>query len=199
MTTSTGTDVSTGTDERHEPRGLAALLVVGGIVGLAASFTLTYDKLELLRNPDFVPSCDFGSVLSCSNIMKTGEAEVFGFPNSLLGLIGFSIIITLGVLLLAKIDFPEWVWAGLQVGLVFGILSIHWLIFESLYDIGSLCPWCMVVWSVTIPIFLYVTIRNLRAWIPGNRVVEFLRNWHALILILWFIAIAAAIFFRFYA
>ena len=190
---------STGTGVRHQPRGLAALLAVGGIVGLAASFTLTYDKLELLRNPDFVPSCDFGSVLSCSNIMKTGEAEVFGFPNSLLGLIGFSVIITLGVLLMAKIDFPEWVWAGLQVGLVFGIFAVHWLIFESLYDIGSLCPWCMVVWSVTIPIFLYVTIRNLRAWIPGNRVVEFLRNWHALILILWYIAIATAIFFRFYA
>ena len=190
---------SIGTGVRHQPRGLAALLAVGGIVGLAASFTLTYDKLELLRNPGFVPSCDFGSVLSCSNIMKTGEAEVFGFPNSLLGLIGFSVIITLGVLLLAKIDFPEWVWAGLQVGLVFGIFSVHWLIFESLYDIGSLCPWCMVVWSVTIPIFLYVTIRNLRAWIPGNRVVEFLRNWHALILILWFIGISTAIFFRFYA
>ena len=199
MTTPTGTDVSTSTDVRREPRGLAALLAVGGIVGLAASFTLTYDKLELLRNPDFVPSCDFGSVLSCSNIMKTSEAEVFGFPNSLLGLIGFSIIITLGVLLMAKIDFPEWVWAGLQVGLVFGILAIHWLIIQSLYGIGSLCPWCMVVWAVTIPIFLYATIRNLRAWIPGNRVVEFLRNWHALILILWFIAIAAAIFFRFYA
>lgn len=190
---------STGVEAPHLPRGLGALLAGGGLVGLVASFTLTFDKLELLKNPDFVPSCDFGAILSCTNIMKSAESSAFGFPNPLLGLIGFSIVITLGVLLLAKIDFPEWVWAGLQVGVLFGVGSVTWLQYESLYDIGALCPWCMVVWSVTIPMFLYVTLRNLRAWIPGNRFVGFLRDWHTLILILWYIAIAAAIFFRFYA
>ena len=190
---------SVGTGTPHLPRGLGALFAGGGLIGLVASYVLTHDKLELLKNPAFVPSCDFGSVLSCTNVMKSGQSSAFGFPNPLLGLIGFSVVITLGVLLMAKVDFPEWIWAGLQAGAGFSIAFVFWLQYQSLYQISALCPWCMVVWSVTIPIFLYVTLRNLRAWIPGNPVVEFLRNWHALILILWYIAIATAIFFRFYA
>ena len=38
---------------------------------------------------------------------------------------------------------------------------MHWLIFQSLYVIGALCPYCMAVWAVTIPICWYVTLHNL--------------------------------------
>lgn len=186
-------------DAPHAPRGLGALLTGGGLIGLVAAFVLTWDKLELLKNPDFVPSCDFGAIVSCTNIMKSEQSNAFGFPNPLLGLIGFSIVITLGVLLLARTDFPEWVWAGLQAGVVFGIAFVTWLQWQSLYEIGALCPWCMVVWSVTFPIFFYVTLRNLRAWFPGSPAVGFLRDWHALVVGLWFVVIASLIFLRFFA
>lgn len=43
--------------------------------------------------------------------------------------------------------------AGLQAGVVFGAGFVHWLIGQSLYAIGALCPYCMVVWAVTMPIF----------------------------------------------
>ena len=33
---------------------------------------------------------------------------------------------------------------------------MHWLIFQSLYRIGALCPYCMVVWAVTIPLLVVV-------------------------------------------
>ena len=189
----------TGAEAPHSPRGLGALLTGGGIAGLVASFVLTHDKLELLKNPDFVPNCNISAIVNCTSVMKSDQAEVFGFPNPLVGLSFFAIVTTLGILLMAKVDFPEWVWAGLQVGGLFGVAFVTWLQYQSLYQISALCPWCMLVWAVTIPIFLYVTLRNLRAWIPGNRLVEFLRDWHALVLILWFIAIATLIFFRFYA
>jgi uncharacterized membrane protein len=38
---------------------------------------------------------------------------------------------------------------------------IIWLVGQSLYVIGALCPWCMVVWAITIPIFWQVTTDNL--------------------------------------
>lgn len=193
MTTSTVAEAS------HSPRGLGALLTGGGVAGLVASFVLTHDKLELLKNPDYVPSCNISAVVNCTSVMKSDQAELFGFPNPLIGLTFFAVVTTLGVLVLAKVDFPEWVWAGFQVGVLFGIGFVTWLQYETIYQISALCPWCMVAWSVTIPIFLYVTLRNLRAWFAGNRVVEFLRDWHALILILWYLAIATAIYFRFYA
>lgn len=183
---------------RHQPRGLAALLVVGGLAGLISSFVLTHDKLELLKNPNYIPNCNISAVVNCTSVMKSDQANVFGFPNPFMGLIFFPVLITLGILLLARIDFPEWIWAGLQVGAVFGIGFVCWLQYQTIYNIGALCPWCMVVWSFVIPIFIYITIRNLRAWIPGHPVVEFLRDWHLLILLLWYVAIATLIYFHFW-
>jgi len=195
VTTDLSPDVSAPT---ATSRPLALLLAVGGLIGLVASFVLTRDKLELLADPDFVPSCDFSTVLSCTNIMKTDQASAFGFPNPLIGLIVFPIVVTVGVLLLARVPLPEWVWAGLQIGVSLGIAFVLWLQFQSLYRIGSLCPWCMVVWAVVVPTFLYVTRRNLMTWLPGSPVSRVLADWHVLVLMLWYIAVVAAIMFRFY-
>ena len=37
------------------------------------------------------------------------------------------------------------------------------LITQSIFDLGTLCPWCMVTWAVTIPSFYAVTIHLLRS------------------------------------
>lgn len=189
----------TAGDARRTHFGLGALLTLSGIIGLVSSFVLTHDELELAKNPDFIPACNFSAILNCTDVMKSDQAVVFGFPNPWIGLIAFPVVLTLGVLLLAKIEFPEWIWAIFQVGVTLGIASVLWLQYQTIYEITALCPWCMATWAVVIPTFIYVTIRNVRAWFPGNPVAEFLGHWHALILILWYIAVLAAIFFRFYA
>ena len=56
----------------------------------------------------------------------------------------------------AKVPLPRWYWAGLATGTALGVVFIHWLIFQSLYRIGALCPYCMVVWAVTIPLLVVV-------------------------------------------
>jgi hypothetical protein len=66
-----------------------------------------------------------------------------------------------GTLLLAGLALPRWMWLGLQIGSIFGIGFVIWLVVQSLYVIGALCPWCMVVWSVMVPIFWQVTTDNL--------------------------------------
>ncbi|MEV6675377.1 vitamin K epoxide reductase family protein [Streptomyces erythrochromogenes] len=43
-----------------------------------------------------------------------------------------------------------------------GFAFTVWLIAQCLYVIGALCPWCVVVWAVMIPLFWYVT-RHLAA------------------------------------
>jgi uncharacterized membrane protein len=164
-------------------RVVAWVLAAGGFVGLLASFVLTIEKIALLKDPFYVPTCSINPVLSCGSIMKTAQAEVFGFPNPLLGIAGFTVVTTLGVLLLAGVSLPRWVWIGLQVGVTFGVLFVHWLIFQSLYEIGALCPYCMVVWAVTIPIFWYTTLRNM--W-PDFQ-------FHSVVLILWYLVIAAGV------
>ncbi len=62
-----------------------------------------------------------------------------------------------GVLAVAKVSLPRWYWGGLAIGTLLGVGFIHWLIFQSLYRIGALCPYCMVVWAVTIPLLIVVS------------------------------------------
>ena len=51
---------------------------------------------------------------------------------------------------------PQWYWIGLTIGTLIGAAFVHWLIFQSLYRIGALCPYCMVVWVVTISLLVVV-------------------------------------------
>ncbi|MEU0565678.1 vitamin K epoxide reductase family protein [Nonomuraea sp. NPDC005983] len=136
-------------DERGFPRLLPRLMLVGGLIGLAAAFVLAVEKIALLKNPGYVPSCSINPVLSCGSVMTTPQAEVFGFPNPLLGIAAFAVVTTVGAALLARAEFPRWFWLGLQAGVTAGVVFVHWLIYQSLYVIGALCPYCMIVWTVT--------------------------------------------------
>ncbi|MEV4897279.1 vitamin K epoxide reductase family protein [Nonomuraea sp. NPDC055795] len=184
------------------PRLLPLLLLIGGMVGLLAAFVLTIEKIALLKNPDYVPSCSINPVLSCGSIMKTAQAELFGFPNPLLGVAGFAIVVTVGAALLAGAAWRRWFWLGLQAGVTAGAAFVHWLIFQSLYVIGALCPYCMVVWAVTIPIFWYVTLHNLAQGhlgaTPGmRRLARVVTGYHGVVLTVWFLAVLSAIGIRF--
>ena len=147
--------------ETRSYRQTAWILVVGGIIGIVASIELIIQKISVLSNPDFVPNCDINPVLSCGSVINTEQASLFGFPNPVLGVIGFTIVIMFGALLFAGVELPRSMWLGLNLGALAGMFFVVWLVGQSLYVIGALCPWCMVVWAVTIPIFWQVTTDNL--------------------------------------
>lgn len=140
---------------------LSYLFIVGGLIGVLFSGLITIEKMHLLQNADYVPPCDFNPFISCGTIMATPQASVFGFPNSLIGLVGFGIVTTIGFALLAGAQFKRWYWLGTQIGLTFAAGFIYWLFFQSVFRIGSLCPYCMVVWTVTLPMFWYATVHNM--------------------------------------
>ena len=142
-------------------RQTAWILVVGGIIGIFASIELIIQKISVLSDPDFVPNCDINPILSCGSVINTEQASLFGFPNPVLGVIGFTIVIMFGALLFTGVILPKAMWLGLNLGALAGMFFVIWLVGQSLYVIGALCPWCMVVWAVTIPIFWQVTTDNL--------------------------------------
>lgn len=179
------------------------ILVIGGFIGLAAASMLTIEKIELIKNPAYVPTCNLNPILSCGSVMKTAQASVFGFPNALLGLIGYSVVITVGMALLAGATFKRWFWLGLQLGTILGVVFVHWLMYQSIFNIQALCPYCMVVWSVTIPIFWYTTLYNLRTGVivtPASlkKLVAFLQKHHGDVLLVWFLAIIGVILHHFW-
>jgi len=146
---------------RRGYRQTAWILVVGGIIGIFASIELIIQKIAVLSDPDFVPNCDINPILSCGSVISTEQASLFGFPNPVLGVIGFTIVIMFGALLFTGVELPRLMWLGLNFGALAGMVFVIWLVSQSLYAIGALCPWCMVVWAVTIPIFWQVTTDNL--------------------------------------
>lgn len=184
-------------------RTLAFLLLGGGFLGLIASFVLVVEKIALIVDPDYIPSCSLNPVLSCGSIMQTEQAELLGFPNPLIGVAAFPVVMATGAALLAGGRLARWYWRGLQVGATLGLLFVGWLIFQSLYRIGALCPYCMVVWALVIPIWWYVTRRNLAAGVWGERMarsraVRVLHDGHGLALTILFATIVILIAERFW-
>jgi uncharacterized membrane protein len=149
------------TNQSRSYRQTAWILVVCGLIGLVAAIELIIQKISVLSDPDFVPNCDINPVLSCGSVINTEQASLFGFPNPVLGVIGFTVVIMFGALLFARVELPRSMWLGLNIGALAGMVFVVWLVIQSLYVIGALCPWCMVVWAVTIPIFWQVTTDNL--------------------------------------
>jgi uncharacterized membrane protein len=176
----------------------AIWVLIAGAVGLTAALTLTIEKIELLIDPAYVPSCSINPVLSCGSVMVTPQASEFGFPNSLLGIVAFSVVVVAGVLAVAKVSLPQWFWAGLAVGTLLGAVFVHWLIYQSLYVIGALCPYCMVVWSMTIPLLVVVSSIALRP-LAGNAFARAVHQWRWSLVALWFTGLILLIVIRFWA
>ncbi|RLU84963.1 hypothetical protein CTZ27_26810 [Streptomyces griseocarneus] len=181
MTTSALDRSDTDGEERDGPvtgavgasRAFALMLVVTGAAGLLAAWVITLDKFELLKDPNFVPGCSLNPIVSCGNIMQSKQAEAFGFPNPMLGLACYAVIMAIGLALLSGARFPRWYWLGMEAGCLFGVGFVSWLQYQSLYSIGSLCLWCCLAWVATIVMFWYVTTHNLRnGFIPAPRAVR---------------------------
>lgn len=148
---------------RERPIGLAIFLILAGAVGFGAAFALTLDKIALLENPDAQLSCNFSVLIGCSTNLSSWQGELFGFPNPLIGVAGWSIVITIGAAILAGARFARWFWIGMNLGLAAAMAFVVFLIIQSIYVLDVLCPWCMVTWAVTIPAFLAVTLYNLKS------------------------------------
>ncbi|MFE5897925.1 vitamin K epoxide reductase family protein [Streptomyces sp. NPDC056488] len=143
-------------------RGLAWLLVVTGAAGALAGWVITLDKFRLLEDPGFTPGCSLNPVVSCGSVMKSEQAAVFGFPNPMLGLVTYAVVVAIGAGLLAGARYRGWFWLGLNAGTLFGVGFCTWLMHQSLYEINALCLWCCLAWTATILMFWAVTAHNVR-------------------------------------
>lgn len=186
------------TPASRAPAGLLPwVLAVGGAVGLLAALDLTYERLRLALDPGYVPTCSINPLLDCGAVASSDQASAFGsFPNTLIGVVSFSVVLTLGVLMLLGVRLPVPVRWGLQVGVVLGAVFVHWLIQVSVFELSTLCPYCMVVWAATIPVAWYVTLVNAADGLFGGRVarstaVRTLGLAHAVPVLLWYLAVLA--------
>ena len=144
----------------RRPWIMAAFLLLTGGVGWWGSMALITERVAKLIDPQHVLNCDINPLVSCGSVMESWQASLLGFPNPLLGVAGFVAPIAVGVALLAGAQFERWFWWLFLTGVTGAWVFVTWLFTQSVYEIGALCPWCMLVWAAVIPMFW-----GLLAWL----------------------------------
>lgn len=177
-------------------RVLPCILLVAGIAGMFSSFMIMLGKLASLADPTIHLNCDLNPIVSCRSIMDSWQGSIFGFPNPLIGMPAFAALAMVGGGMLAGAKFARWFWIGLNIGMLIGVISVHWLFFQSVYSVGELCPYCIVVWLMVITTFWYVALYSVREdyiYVPRHLfgIANFARRHHLEILFLWFFSLAA--------
>lgn len=182
------------------PRMLTGLvLLIGGVIGWFASLELQVGKEFLLANPGGSLSCDVNPFISCGSVMMTWQSAALGIPNMAIGLGGFAIMAATGALMATGAALPRWYrWARLG-GMTFAFGYVHFLAISAIFFIRALCPWCMVIWTVTAPMFFATLARavesgDLRLPAPLAKV---LRHW-VVLTALWYLLVVLTILVKFW-
>lgn len=170
------------------------VLLIAGIVGAFASFQLLLGEWELAENPGASLACDVNAVLACSTFLTSWEGSILGFSNSYVGIAGFGAMALFGIYVIIKKSLPREMWTALAAAAGVGLLALLWFQYTSFISSGTLCPWCLVIWAALIP-FITQTAGQVHANLTDGRSVVWRFRW--LIVIVWYIAIAAFAFFYF--
>jgi uncharacterized membrane protein len=178
------------------------ILMAGSVVGLVASFLLTLSTLELFKNPSANIPCNLNPFVSCTNAALAWQGSVFGFPNSILGLIAFSMLFAIGVMLYSGGRAKKPLWLLVNLGLLAAVGFVHWFIYQSLYSLGTLCVYCMTVWVVAWPLFIYTTVWNLKEnhfslSVQNSKFAKLIETHHLALTLGWYLLIILLILMKF--
>ncbi|MBK0419153.1 vitamin K epoxide reductase family protein [Leucobacter sp. CSA1] len=183
---------------RVSPRtiGFAVATMVLGAGGWFASFELLTEYIKTLNDGDYVPNCAISVLVTCGPNMGSWQGSLFGFSNTIVGVSAFIAPIAVGVSLLAGARFRAWFWALYQFGLLGGFVFICWLAAQSIFVLGTLCPWCMVVWTVMIPLWWTTAFRpyangDVPLGAAARRLFQTLHSWSWVFILVSYLVIAA--------
>lgn len=136
---------------RH--RAFGVFSIIAGIVGWIASFELLTEYIKTLQDPDYIPNCSVSILVTCGPNMGSWQGSLFGFSNTIIGVSAFTAPVLVGAAVLAGARFRAWFWQIYQLGLLGGFVLVCWLQYQSIFVLGTLCPWCMVAWAAMIPLW----------------------------------------------
>lgn len=131
-----------GTDKRR-----FLILTIGAGIGLIAAFLQTIEKLVLLQNKDAVLPCNISSIFNCSTVLNAPQSSLFGFPNSLICIVIFTLLMSVGIVGLTKSRLTRKTLYGIQALALFMLTFALWFLFTSTYVIGSICLFCLVCFT----------------------------------------------------
>lgn len=156
-------DFFTNNDRKlRDNRWIFLSMLIGALLSLLASFVLSVEAIEIAKNPNAALSCSVNIVLNCATVARHPSAMLFGFPNSFLGLMSEPIVITVAIAGLAGVKFPRRFMFVAQIFYTLGLIFALYLLYTSMFVIGALCPWCLLVTATTTFVWFAITRYNIR-------------------------------------
>jgi len=147
---------------RRSGIGVWVVMLLSSLASLVASFVLAVEAITLAENPSAELGCDINAVLSCGTVGSSWQASVFGFPNAFLGLIAEPVVITIAIAALSGVRFKRWFMLAAQLVYTVGLALAYWLFYQAMFNIGALCPWCLLITVATTLVFFEMTRINIR-------------------------------------
>ncbi len=124
-------------------RTIYSVITAGGAIGLTASFLETIEYQEILKNAHAQLACNLNSVFSCGNVLNAWQSKVFGFPNSMMCMVFFTLMLSSGLIgLTGGVLAPKlrlWLHAIATFFLGFAL----WFMWQSTFQIRALCILCL--------------------------------------------------------
>jgi len=185
---------------RHHDVTVWATMLVASLASLVASFVLAVDALALAEDPNADLGCNINAVISCGTVGTSWQASLLGFPNAFLGLVFEPAVITVAVACLAGVRFPRGFMLAAQIIYSIALAFAYWLFEQAMFEIGALCPWCLLVTVATTLVFFemtYVNIRDDNLFLPRrvqSALVAFVRtDLDILLVIAWLLILVLAV------
>jgi uncharacterized membrane protein len=189
---------------RHANAWIFGTMLFSSCLSLIASFVLSKEALDLAANPVAKLSCDINAVVSCGTVGTSWQSNLFGFPNAFLGLMAEPVVITVAVAGLCGVRFPRGFMFAAQIVYTIGLGFAYWMFAESLFVIGALCPWCLLVTLSTTLVFstlTHVNIRDGNLFLPARlqpTLVNGLKaNFDLMILVIWVLILTLGILVKY--
>ena len=189
---------------RHTDGWIFGTMLLSACLSLIASFVLATDAVVLAADPNAALTCNISSALSCGAVGVSAQASLFGFPNAFLGLVAEPVVITIAVAGLGGVRFPRWFMFSAQVVYTLGVVFAYWLFYQSMFHIGALCPWCLLVTLSTTLVFatlLHYNLRENNLFLPPpahERALAFIRaGWDGVVVMAWVGAVVVAIILKY--
>ena len=151
-------------------RAVAVWWICAGAAGWIVSFLLYHEYIGQLTGGDALISCSISPVVTCGPNLLSPGGNLLGFSNSIIGMVLFLGPIFAGIAALAAHEgVRPWFWRVFAACTAGAFLLVHFFAYRSVFEYSSLCPWCMIIWLVTIPLFFTVAGWTLRAGVWGTR------------------------------
>lgn len=147
---------------RRQDKIIFGGMLIGAVLSLVASFALSLEALMLAANPGANLACNVNLILNCATVALHPSAELLGFPNSFLGLMAESVVITVAIAGLSGVKFPRPFMFAAQIGYGLGFIFAWYLFAMSFFVIQALCPWCLLVTLTTTLVLFTITRYNIR-------------------------------------